>query len=91
MTPRDISRLYNILKKEKKYDLTITIGNDTVLSMSKVNLKQNLRKEKEKEKVGKIGFRVWYAMYIINLVPRFFIKFIVLNIRLMIRMEELFI
>ena len=58
MTPRDISRLYNILKKEKKYDLTITIGNDTVLSMSKVNLKQNLRKEKEKEKVGKIGFRV---------------------------------
>ena len=58
MTPRDISRLYNILKKEKKYDLTITIGNDTVLSMSKVNLKQNLRKEKEKEKIRKIGFRV---------------------------------
>ena len=58
MTPRDISRLYNILKKENKYDLTITIGNDTVLSMSKVNLKQNLRKEKEKEKVRKIGFRV---------------------------------
>ena len=58
MTPRDISRLYNILKKENKYDLTITIGNDTVLSMSKVNLKQNLRKEKEKEKVRKIGFKV---------------------------------
>ena len=58
MTPRDISKLYNILKKENKYDLTITIGNDTVLSMSKVNLKQNLRKEKEKEKVRKIGFRV---------------------------------
>lgn len=55
MTPRDISRLYNILKKEKKYDLTITIGNDTVLNMCKVNLKKNVKKEKEEKR---ISFRV---------------------------------